>query len=165
MSLAIVLSQPLLLPTRPSHRPDWAGEGVVSSLVSALINNKFLYGFMKIGARKVKRFGGREREGKEGSRKESRTKTWVSYRNVIVRPMGRIRHSRHAPVSFRNLSSPLLSSLHQVLIDNAEKKGVAWRDNAEALLTDRRLPNTFSRCFGESHASTWNVLLISNRLS
>ena len=37
-----------------AHRPDWAGEGVVSSLVSALINNKFLYGFMKIGARKVR---------------------------------------------------------------------------------------------------------------
>lgn len=73
------------------ERPDWAGEGVVSSLVSALINNKFLYGFMKIGARKV-------------------------------------------------------------LIDNAEKKGVAWRDDAQALLNDRRLPNTFSRYFGESHA-------------
>lgn len=50
----------------------------------------------------------------------------------------------------------LRSSLHQVLIDNAEKKGVAWRDDAQALLNDRRLPNTFSRYFGESHASKFD---------
>jgi len=60
MLQVIVLTQPpsfphflFLPPSLPSHRPDWAGEGLVSSLVSALINNKFLYGFMKIGARKV----------------------------------------------------------------------------------------------------------------
>lgn len=35
------------------RRPDWAGGGLVSNLVSALIGNKFLYGFMKIGARNV----------------------------------------------------------------------------------------------------------------
>lgn len=35
------------------HRPDWAGGGLVSNLVSALIGNKFLYGLMKIGARKT----------------------------------------------------------------------------------------------------------------
>ena len=27
-----------------------------------------------------------------------------------------------------------------------------WRDNAQALLDDRRLPNTFARSFAESHA-------------
>jgi hypothetical protein len=32
---------------------------------------------------------------------------------------------------------------------------VAWRDDAQALLNDRRLPNTFSRSFGESHASKY----------
>lgn len=31
------------------HRPDWAGGGLVSNLVSALIGNKFLYGFMYVG--------------------------------------------------------------------------------------------------------------------
>lgn len=75
VSLVILLSQLLLLPTRPSQRPDWAGEGVVSSLVSALINNKFLYGFMKIGARKVKRFGGGS--GRKRKEVESRTRTWL----------------------------------------------------------------------------------------
>jgi len=69
VSLVIVLSQSLLPRARPSHRPDWAGEGVVSSLVSALINNKFLYGFMKIGARKVRKIGqgkGRKYEREQG---------------------------------------------------------------------------------------------------
>jgi hypothetical protein len=41
------------IPSHPKRRPDWAGGGLVSNLVSALIGNKFLYGFMKIGARKV----------------------------------------------------------------------------------------------------------------
>ncbi|EWM30643.1 methyltransferase type 11 [Nannochloropsis gaditana] len=77
---------------KEQEKPDWAGGGPISSVVSALINNKFLYNFMKIGARKV-------------------------------------------------------------LIDNAEKKGVAWREDAEALLKDRRLPNTLSRHFGVSHAT------------
>lgn len=58
---------PFPLPLAVAHRPDWAGEGVVSSLVSALINNKFLYGFMKIGARKVWILEGRKAsEGERG---------------------------------------------------------------------------------------------------
>ena len=66
-SLSFLPSFPHFLclpPSLPSHRPDWAGEGLVSSLVSALINNKFLYGFMKIGARKVRVLGGERRKGK-----------------------------------------------------------------------------------------------------
>lgn len=74
-SLALVLSHSAslfspLFPPLPlsSYRPDWAGGGVVSSLVSALINNKFLYGFMKIGARKVglDGGGGRDEEREKG---------------------------------------------------------------------------------------------------
>jgi hypothetical protein len=49
-----VSPNPSIHPSNPKpNRPDWAGGGLVSNLVSALIGNKFLYGFMKIGARKV----------------------------------------------------------------------------------------------------------------
>lgn len=37
---------PLLMRPHTPRRPDWAGGGLVSNLVSALIGNKFLYGFM-----------------------------------------------------------------------------------------------------------------------
>lgn len=124
-------------------RPDWAGGGPISSVVSALINNKFLYNFMKIGARKV------GRDSLSGNRRGC-----LCLFSVLL-DQGRRKDDAWGPTCLR-FYPPGNSSSGKVLIENAERKGVAWRKDAEALLKDRRLPNTFSRHFGVSHASEYS---------
>ena len=40
----------------------------------------------------------------------------------------------------------------KVLIDNAEKKGVMWRDEAQKLMDNPRLQQVFDTKFAQSHA-------------